>query len=131
MGMIYRATLIVLGVPARLLCRILPAEVFGQLSFEVRSTLGRKFASPLTVDASRDIFLDLGAADTTGGDFVAIDFFGKKGVYGADLRYPLLIDDECIAGVFSEHTFEHLSFDEAKRLAAECFRILKPGGRIR
>jgi len=131
MGSLYRAALTALALPARVFRGILPANVADPLSFEVRSAVGRTFAKRMPVDRSGETFLDLGAAETAGGSFVSIDFFGKKGVYGADLRYPLPIDDACISGIFSEHTIEHLSFDEAARLLAECLRVLKPGGRIR
>jgi len=131
MRSIYRTVSGILRFPARIARRILPAGALEQFSFEVRSSIGRRFAKRLAVDVSKRNYLDLGAADTPKGDFVAVDFFGGSGVYGADLRYPLLIDDACIDGIFSEHTFEHLSFPEASRLIVECHRILKPGGRIR
>jgi len=33
--------------------------------------------------------------------------------------------------VFSEHLIEHLSFADGARMLRECYRVLKPGGRIR
>lgn len=33
--------------------------------------------------------------------------------------------------IFSEHMIEHLPLDGARRMLSECFRVLKPGGRIR
>lgn len=127
----YQIATRILGLPARLARRVLPDGALEQLSFEVRSMLGRRSARRLRLDPTRANLLDLGAADTPAGDFVAIDFFGRKGVYGADLRYPLLIDDATVDGIFTEHTFEHMAFDDVRRLAAECCRVLKPGGRIR
>ncbi len=129
--MSYKTAARILGLPARLARKALPDGALEQLSFEVRSMLGRRGARRLRLDPARTNLLDLGAADTPGGDFVAIDFFGRKGVYGADLRYPLLIDDASVEGIFTEHTFEHLAFDDVRRLLGECFRVLKPGGRIR
>jgi predicted SAM-dependent methyltransferase len=131
MGNIYKFALGILRIPAGITRRILPSGALEQLSFEVRSSLGRRFAKRLKVNPIKANYLDLGAADTPGGNFVPIDFFGRKGIYGADLRYPLLIDDACIDGIFSEHTFEHLTFPEGTRLMAECCRVLKPGGRMR
>jgi predicted SAM-dependent methyltransferase len=129
--MSYKTAARILGLPARLARKALPDGALEQLSFEVRSMLGRRGARRLRLDPARTNLIDLGAADTPGGDFVAVDFFGRKGVYGADLRYPLLIDDASVDGIFTEHTFEHLAFDEVRRLLGECFRVLKPGGRIR
>lgn len=129
--MAYKTAARVLGLPARLARKALPDGALEQLSFEVRSMLGRRGARQLRLDPARTNLLDLGAADTPSGDFIAIDFFGRKGVYGADLRYPLLIDDASVDGIFTEHTLEHLTFDQVRRLLGECFRILKPSGRIR
>ena len=129
--MSYKTAARILGLPARLARKALPDGALEQLSFEVRSLLGRRSARRLRLDAARTNFIDLGAADTLGGDFIAIDFFGRQGVYGADLRFPLLIDDATIDGIFTEHTLEHLAFDEVRRVLGECFRVLKPGGRIR
>src|SRR5262245_26391954 len=123
--MSYSAAAKILGLPARLARKALPDGALEQLSFEVRSMLGRRSARRLTLDPARTNLLDIGAADTPAGDFVAIDFFGRKGVYGADLRYPLLVDDAAVDGIFTEHTFEHLAFDDARRLVGECFRVLK------
>jgi len=33
--------------------------------------------------------------------------------------------------IFSEHMIEHLPLDGARRMLSECFRVLKPGGRLR
>jgi len=129
--MSYKTVTRILGLPARLARKALPDGALEQLSFEVRSMLGRRGARRLRLDPARTNLLDLGAADTPAGDFVAIDFFGREGVYGADLRYPLLIDDASVDGIFTEHAFEHLAFEDVRRLVGECFRVLKPGGRIR
>ena len=131
MAIIHKLVTRALRIPAGIARALLPARAIEQLSFEVRSSIGRRFAKRLTVDVAKQNYLDLGAADTPKGQFIAVDFFGRKGIYGADLRYPLLVDDACIDGIFSEHTLEHLSFADASRMIAECHRILKFGGRIR
>ncbi|MGQ0587152.1 MAG: class I SAM-dependent methyltransferase [Gammaproteobacteria bacterium] len=129
--MSYKTAARILGLPARLARKALPDGALEQLSFEMRSMLGRRSARRLELDPARTNLLDLGAADTPAGDFIAVDFFGRDGVYGADLRYPLLIDDASVDGIFTEHTFEHMAFEDVRRLVAECFRVLKPRGRIR
>lgn len=129
--MSYKTAERILGLPARLARKALPDGALDQLSFEVRSMLGRRSARPLQLDPARTNLLDLGAADTPGGDFVAVDFFGRQGFYGADLRYPLLVEDATVDGIFTEHTLEHLTFDDVRRLVGECLRVMKPGARIR
>jgi predicted SAM-dependent methyltransferase len=93
--------------------------------------LGRLRARPLKLDPSRRNYLNLGAADDHFEDYVALDFFSRNTGYGADLRYPLLIDAGVFDGIFTEHTLEHLSYEEVAQILLECLRILKPDGRIR
>lgn len=48
-----------------------------------------------------------------------------------DAREPLPFDDAAFHYVFHEHLIEHLELDEGEAFTRECFRILRPGGRIR
>src|SRR3954471_9291523 len=109
----------------------LPPTLGQTASFEVRSRLGRALARRLELRAEDRTYLNLGSGPDQFGGFIGIDFFGAEGSYGADLRYPLLIDDNVVDGIFTEHTLEHLKYDDVSRLLRECHRILKPGGRIR
>jgi predicted SAM-dependent methyltransferase len=64
--------------------------------------------------------------------FINIDFFFEPRVdFGADLRYPLRIDDHCIDGIFCEHTMEHLTYAMNDNMLKDCYRIMKPGATIR
>ena len=111
--------------------RALPETVRGPITFETRSFLGRLFARRLRLDAVQRNYMNLGSADDRIPGYVAVDFFSPNAGYGADLRYPLLIDDAVFDGIFTEHTLEHLNYTEVARILAECRRILKPGGVIR
>jgi predicted SAM-dependent methyltransferase len=44
-------------------------------------------------------------------------------------RFPL--PDAAVDYVYSEHTIEHLSYDQGVAMLRECHRVLRPGGRIR
>jgi predicted SAM-dependent methyltransferase len=44
---------------------------------------------------------------------------------------PFPLPDRTFHCVTSEHVFEHLSYADGKRMLQECYRILKPGGRLR
>ena len=48
-----------------------------------------------------------------------------------DLRKPLPFPDGFAAAIYGSHVLEHLYLDEAERLLAECFRVLRPGGILR
>ena len=47
----------------------------------------------------------------------------------ATKRFPF--DDNTFDYVFSEHMIEHISFNDGLLMLGECFRVLKPGGKIR
>jgi SAM-dependent methyltransferase len=56
------------------------------------------------------------------------------------LHYPTLFLDatkkfpvagSCFDYIFSEHMIEHVSHEDAKRMLGECYRALRPGGKIR
>ena len=52
-------------------------------------------------------------------------------VFVHDVRKPMPFDDGTFSAVYASHLLEHLYQDEARRLLAECFRILRHGGVIR
>ena len=60
-------------------------------------------------------------------DFYSSSFsFWKKGKYiPHDFRYKLPFEDNSFEGAFSEHTLEHLYFDESEFLLREICRVLK------
>ena len=56
--------------------------------------------------------------------------------YRPDIRYldagkPYPYPDHSFNYIYSEHLFEHLSIEEQTMMLQECYRILKPGGRMR
>lgn len=44
---------------------------------------------------------------------------------------PFPLPSEAFDYVFSEHMIEHITYGEGLAMLSECFRVLKPGGRIR
>lgn len=48
-----------------------------------------------------------------------------------DATRPFPLPNGAFDYIFSEHMIEHLPLDGARRMLSECFRVLKPGGRIR
>lgn len=48
-----------------------------------------------------------------------------------DLTKKLPFRDNSISFIYSEHFFEHLTYDQGKMLLNECFRCMKEGGLIR
>ena len=54
-----------------------------------------------------------------------------KGAIYMDVGKRFLLPDESVNYVYSEHLFEHLSYNQARNMLQESFRVLKPGGVIR
>jgi len=48
-----------------------------------------------------------------------------------DVTEPFPFDDSVFDYVLSEHLIEHLPFNDGMFMLSECFRVLKPGGRMR
>ncbi|MDA1000121.1 MAG: methyltransferase domain-containing protein, partial [bacterium] len=76
--------------------------------------------------------LQIGAGHAALDDWLNTDFSPKDSrfVYlDACRRFPF--PDDSFDYIFCEHLIEHLSFPEARYMMGECFRVLKPGGKIR
>jgi predicted SAM-dependent methyltransferase len=48
-----------------------------------------------------------------------------------DVRMPFPIENGTFDYVFTEHVIEHLTYAQGAQMLAECFRVLKPGGKLR
>lgn len=48
-----------------------------------------------------------------------------------DATQRLPLEDESFDYIYSEHLVEHLPFESARAMLGECFRVLRPGGRLR
>ena len=107
-------------------------DLFEHAKFEIISKLGRIFSRDLKLNNTNTNFINLGCGNSYVNNFINVDFFGNKMIdYGMDLRFPFKIESNSIDGIFSEHTFEHLSHQEVDNALGECYRILKPEAKIR
>ena len=55
---------------------------------------------------------------------------GRRAIF-LDATRPFPLPDDSIDYVFSEHMIEHVSYLQGLFMLRECYRVLKPGGRIR
>lgn len=81
---------------------------------------------------AKDLCLNLGCGQSPLEGWVNLDIArGPRVDVVWDLRRGLPFADESCAAVFGEHVIEHLSKEDAERLAGECRRVLQRGGALR
>lgn len=116
----------------KIIILFIPIELYEHAKFEFRSKLGRILSRSLKLNSRNAYYINLGSGNSYVNNFINVDFFGNKMIdYGMDLRFPFKIETNSIDGIFSEHTFEHLSHLEVDNALSECCRILKPEAKIR
>jgi predicted SAM-dependent methyltransferase len=78
--------------------------------------------------------LQLGAGEHPHAGWLNTDLHGygrgQELVY-LDVRKRFPLPDASFDVVYSEHMLEHLTYAEGQRCLRECFRVLRPAGRIR
>lgn len=76
--------------------------------------------------------LQIGAQANSIAGWLNVDISPKeRSVCFMDATVTFPFADSSFDYVFSEHMIEHISFDEAVFMVKECYRILRPGGKIR
>jgi predicted SAM-dependent methyltransferase len=119
------------------------SSLFQLFVFEITSWIGRNFKkkkNKIKQNGNETLLLDLGVGVNYTDFWINADFFAMPRLkfwkkydqrpkidLELDLRYPIPCDDNMIDGVYSGHTLEHLTMNEAISLLKETYRILKPG----
>ncbi len=92
----------------------------------------KSFFSPKSRQ-SKNKYIQIGCGPHLFEDFDNVDFYSssfsfwkkKRNFIPHDLRLPLPFKNDSYQGAFSEHTLEHLYFDDAQFLLREICRVLK------
>jgi predicted SAM-dependent methyltransferase len=91
-----------------------------------------KFAIRRYLDDHSVRKLQIGAGLNTGADWLNGDIDPvASGVIYLDASRQFPLDNDVFDYVFSEHMIEHIPFEGGRNMINECYRVLKPGGRIR
>jgi predicted SAM-dependent methyltransferase len=78
-----------------------------------------------------DPMLHLGSGGESKAGWVNIDLAGDPVDLAWDLSRPLPFADGSVTAIFHEHVLEHLPLDLGLALTRDCYRLLKPGARLR
>lgn len=78
------------------------------------------------------LVLDVGCGPNSHEDNLNVDYYWRPGIdICCDVTKQLPIADNYCCGIFSEHCIEHVTFNEARDLLREFFRVLAPGAYCR
>jgi predicted SAM-dependent methyltransferase len=76
--------------------------------------------------------LNIGCGENRLAGWLNADFFpNASDVIFLDATQNFPFEDNLFDYIFAEHMIEHISFDQGFEMLNECYRVLKPGGRIR
>ena len=75
--------------------------------------------------------LQIGAGSNVLAGWLNTDINPRKGIMGMDATKRFPFEDGAFNYVFTEHIIEHVDYHVGEHLLKECFRVLKPGGRVR
>ncbi len=76
--------------------------------------------------------LQLGSSDSILSGWLNTDLFpGHATVVFLDATKRFPLDDNTFDYIISEHMIEHVDYEAGEAMLRECFRVLKPGGRVR
>lgn len=75
--------------------------------------------------------LQIGCGENLLEGWLNTDLHPQNGAFKLDATEPFPFKANTFDAIFSEHLFEHLKYDDGKRMLQECFRVLKPEGILR
>lgn len=75
--------------------------------------------------------LHLGCGTNILKGWLNTDINAHDSVMYLDASEPFPLKDDTLDYIFSEHMFEHLSYESGKAMLKECYRTLKPNGVLR
>ena len=107
--------------------RELPADIRSLQGTLRRGSIIRRY-----LDSHRMRKLQIGAGPNELDGWLNADFSPRRPTtIFMDATQPFPIPSGSFDLIFSEHMIEHVPFDQGQKMLRECFRVLKPGGRIR
>lgn len=98
---------------------------------KIKGTLVRSKAIKSYLISHQNRRLQIGAGSNILKDWLNTDLNPKSHIVYLDATKPFPFEDKTFDYIFSEHQIEHLTYGDARFMLRECYRVLKPGGKIR
>ena len=94
--------------------------------------MGRSRAIDAYLKANPISKLHIGASNNILDGWLNTDVFpNQPGIVYLDATRRFPFNDATFDYIMAEHMIEHVGFAEGQEMLRECFRVLKPGGRVR
>lgn len=115
-----------------LLAMVRPLVLFREGYRRLRWYLARPRAIRRYLRSHQIRKLEIGAWPNIREGWLHTDVYPTSGeIVFLDAKRPFPFEDGTFDYVFSEHLIEHLTYKEGLFMLGECYRVLKPGGKIR
>jgi predicted SAM-dependent methyltransferase len=82
-------------------------------------------------DPTRFKKLNLGCGNNPLPGWFNADLNVEQGVFRLDATKPFPFPSNSFEEIFTEHMIEHISYTDALAMLKECYRVLRPGGKLR
>jgi predicted SAM-dependent methyltransferase len=92
---------------------------------------GRRRRIRAYLDTHESRKLQLGCGKNILEGWCNTDLYRDEDVLYLDAKEPFPCDDRTFDYIFCEHLIEHCEYREGMHMLRECFRVLRPGGKIR
>jgi predicted SAM-dependent methyltransferase len=97
----------------------------------IRGNLSRRSKIPTFLQSSGPKRLHLGASHNILPGWLNTDVSPASGAVRLDATRRFPFGNDTLDYVFSEHMIEHIDYNDAVSMLGECWRVLKPNGKIR
>jgi SAM-dependent methyltransferase len=116
-----------------MVARLVKTRIYEVMFLPFRSRVIKRY-----LDSNAVTRLQIGTGPNVLHGWLNTDVYPETGLLDSlrrvvflDATKPFPFPDRSIDYVFSEHVIEHLAYNSASNMLGECYRVLRPGGKIR
>ena len=84
----------------------------------------------MTMPKNKIKYVNIGCGKIFHSDWINIDLIKSSNIINHNIKNALPFANDEIEIIYHSHVLEHLSKSDAENFIKECYRILKPGGKV-